>query len=120
MLRKGMEAVLTVALELCWSKRRILEVYLNIAQFGPDIFGADAISRKIFGLPPSQLDGHRAALLISVLPNPHLYRAMPPTPNISQRAAAIQEQVRLLGGRAYLSGVIESQDAPRGLLKFTK
>lgn len=103
MVRKGIEAALTVVIELCWSKRRILEVYLNISQFGPDTFGADAASRQIFGIPPSQLDGYQSALLVSVLPNPKRYRALPPTPYISQRAAEIQKQVRLLGGRAYLS-----------------
>jgi monofunctional biosynthetic peptidoglycan transglycosylase len=107
MMRKGLEAALTVAIELCWSKRRILEVYLNIAQFGPNIFGADAASRKIFGIPPSQLTGYQSALLVSVLPNPKHYRALPPTPYISQRAANIQRQVRLLGGRAYLSELME-------------
>ena len=55
MVRKGMEAALTVAIELCWSKRRILEVYLNIAQFGPNSFGADAASRQTGRVPGSCL-----------------------------------------------------------------
>ncbi len=104
-VRKGIEAGLTVAIEMLWSKRRILEVYLNIAQFGPDIFGADAAGRRFFGLPPSRLNGYQAALLAAALPNPMTHRVSSPTPYVSQRAADIQVEVRRLGGVAYLSAI---------------
>jgi len=106
-VRKGMEAALTVAIELCWSKQRILEVYLNIAQFGPNTFGAGAASRQIFGRPASQLNRYQSALLVSTLPNPQRYNAWPPTEYISQRASEIQKQVKLLGGPSYLSSIME-------------
>ena len=104
-LRKGLEAVLTVAIEACWSKRRILEVYLNIAQFGPETFGVAAASRRFFHRPPSRLNGYEAALLAAVLPDPDGYRLAPPSPYVRQRAAEIREQVRLLGGPGYLSAL---------------
>lgn len=102
-LRKGLEAGLTVTIEVCWSKRRILEVYLNIAQFGPGIFGVAAASRYYFGIPPSQLDDRQAALLAAILPSPNRYTLKPPSPYMLQRSLQIQEQVRLLGGPDYLS-----------------
>lgn len=104
-LRKGLEAGFTVAIEVCWSKRRILEVYLNIAQFGPRTFGVDAASRLYFDVPPSRLDGRQAALLASVLPNPRNYSLTPPSPFVLQRSAEIQEQVALLGGPDYLASL---------------
>jgi monofunctional glycosyltransferase len=101
--RKGLEAGLTVAIEQCWPKRRILEVYLNIAQFGPDTFGVAAASQRYFGKPPSRLDAYQSALLAAVLPNPQKYKLRPPSSYVWQRAADIQEQVRLLGGPSYLA-----------------
>ncbi|MFZ1984671.1 MAG: monofunctional biosynthetic peptidoglycan transglycosylase [Desulfatitalea sp.] len=104
-VRKGLEAGLTVAIEQCWPKRRILEVYLNIAQFGPNTFGVAAASQHYFGKPPSRLNAYQAALLAAVLPNPKKYKVRPPSSYVWQRAADIQEQVRLLGGPAYLAGL---------------
>ncbi len=101
--RKGLEAGLTVAIEACWPKRRILEVYLNIAQFGPDIFGVAAASQHYFNIPPCRLDSRQAALLTAILPSPNRYTLKPPSPYIQRRSLQIQEQVRLLGGPAYLS-----------------
>jgi monofunctional biosynthetic peptidoglycan transglycosylase len=107
LLRKGLEAGLTLAIELCWPKQRILEVYLNIAQFGPDIFGVGAASRKYFNVPPSRLNAGQAALLAATLPNPSRYRITPPSPFMRQRAADIQHQVALLGGPGYLGPQIK-------------
>ena len=104
-VRKGLEAGVTVAIELCWPKRRILEVYLNIAQFGPNTFGADAASRRFFAISPAHLNGYQAALLASALPNPKTHRVSPPSPYVFQRAVDIQEEVRRLGGPAYLSSI---------------
>src|SRR5258705_477427 len=69
-VRKGLEAYFTVWLEQTWPKRRILEVYLNVAEFGPGIFGAQAASDVMFGKPASQLTLREAALLAAVLPSP--------------------------------------------------
>jgi monofunctional biosynthetic peptidoglycan transglycosylase len=102
-LRKGLEAGFTVAIELCWPKRRILEVYLNIAQFGPNTFGVGAAGKRYFNRSAAKLSGYQAALLAAALPNPSAYKVSPPSAYVWQRAADIQEQVRLLGGPSYLN-----------------
>ncbi|MBI5042189.1 MAG: monofunctional biosynthetic peptidoglycan transglycosylase [Gammaproteobacteria bacterium] len=96
-LRKGLEAYLTLAIEALWPKRRILEVYLNIAQFGGDVFGVSAASERFFGKAPVQITAHEAALLAAVLPNPVRYRADRPSGYVNQRAARIRQFMRQLG-----------------------
>jgi monofunctional glycosyltransferase len=104
-VRKGLEAVLTMGIELCWSKQRILEVYLNIAQFGPNTFGVAAAAHRYFGISAARLNQRQSALLAAVLPDPADYSLSPPSPYVQQRAIEIQEQVRLLGGQAYLANI---------------
>ena len=101
-LRKGLEAYFTVLIELFWPKQRILEVYLNIAQFGDRIFGVDAASRRFFGKRAAALSAHEAALLAAVLPNPVRMHADDPSPYVRERARWIQRQMRMLGGAGYL------------------
>lgn len=96
-LRKGIEAYLTVWLELLWPKRRILEVYLNIAQFGDRLFGAEAAARRYFGVAAADLSHGQAALLAAALPAPERYRVVPPTPFMRERQAWIESQMRQLG-----------------------
>lgn len=102
-VRKGLEAYLTVLLEALWPKRRVLEVYLNVAQFGDRIFGAEAASRAFFGRPASRLDPDQAALLAAVLPNPVRLRADVPSAYVRERAEWIRRQAAQLGGPAYLN-----------------
>lgn len=102
-LRKGLEAYLTIWIEMLWSKRRILEVYLNIAQFGPGIYGVGAASRTCFNVQPARITDQQAALMAAVLPNPRRMDLQRPSDYVRQRAAEIQYQVSLLGGPAYLS-----------------
>jgi monofunctional biosynthetic peptidoglycan transglycosylase len=101
-LRKGIEAWLTLWIELLWSKQRILEVYLNVAQFGPCIFGAGAASEHFFGVPPLELTRDEAALLAAVLPNPSRLRAHNPGPYASDRRAEILELMAIHGGQRHL------------------
>ncbi|MEO8459103.1 MAG: monofunctional biosynthetic peptidoglycan transglycosylase [Dokdonella sp.] len=101
-VRKGLEAYFTVLIEALWPKRRIVEVYVNIAEFGDGIYGADAASRIFFGIPASSLDAQQAAQLAAVLPNPRRYRANPPSPYVQQRASWIRRQMSQLGGPGYL------------------
>jgi monofunctional biosynthetic peptidoglycan transglycosylase len=89
-IRKGIEAWLTLWIEALWPKRRILEVYLNVAQFGPCVFGAAAASRRYFDVAPAALSADQAALLAAVLPNPHRLRAYDPGPYARERAAQIR------------------------------
>lgn len=68
--RKVLEAGFTVLVEVIWGKQRIMEVYLNVAEFGPSIYGVEAASQEYFNKPASELTRHQAALLTTVLPNP--------------------------------------------------
>ena len=101
-VRKGLEAYFTVLIEALWPKRRILEVYLNIAQFGDGIYGADAASAAFFRTTPARLDARQAALLAAVLPNPLRLRADKPGAYVLRRAAWIEQQTQSLGGIDYL------------------
>ena len=100
-VRKGLEAYFTVLIETLWPKRRILEVYLNIAEFGDGIYGAAAASERFFHSTPAQLDARESALLAAVLPNPRRYR-VDRGGYVQQRAAWIERQAAQLGGPAYL------------------
>ncbi len=105
-LRKGLEAWLTAWIELLWPKRRILEVYLNVAELGPGVFGVEAASRRSFGKPAAELAPGEAALLAAVLPSPRRWRADAPSEAVRRRAARILAQMDRLGGPAYLRGVL--------------
>ncbi|OGQ94586.1 MAG: monofunctional biosynthetic peptidoglycan transglycosylase [Deltaproteobacteria bacterium RIFOXYD12_FULL_57_12] len=101
-LRKGLEAGWTVLLEGLWPKERILEMYLNIAEFGPGIFGIRAASEVFFHKSPARLTQAEAATLAAVLPNPLRMDASRPSPYVRERAQDIQRQMANLGGPAYL------------------
>jgi monofunctional glycosyltransferase len=92
-LRKGLEAWFTVWIELLWPKRRILEVYLNSAQFGRGIWGVEAASRAYFGKDAARLNRHEAALLAAVLPSPTRYRVANSGPWVRGRQAWIVGQM---------------------------
>lgn len=101
-VRKGLEAYFTVLIEAMWPKRRILEVYLNIAEFGDGVYGAAAASERFFRKAPAQLGARESALLAAVLPNPRRYRVNPPSARVAQRAEWIERQAAQLGGPGYL------------------
>ncbi len=111
-VRKGIEAWFTVLLEGLWPKRRILEVYLNIAEFGPGIFGVEAGSRTFFGKSALKLSSGEAALLAAVLPGPLRFDLAQPTDYVRGRARQIEQQMKLLGGPAYLTKKIGRQTMP--------
>ena len=90
-IRKFFEAILTPAVEIAWSKRRILEVYINIAEFDQGIFGIDEASHQLFGLPASQLSLSEASLLAAVLPNPKQRSVKNPSLFVQRRALAISD-----------------------------
>ena len=105
-MRKGLEAWFTVLLELCWSKQRILEVYLNIAETGKRTFGVQAASLKYFSRPAASVSREQAALLAAVLPNPVRFQAARPSAYILSRRNEILLQMQQLGGTAYLKGIL--------------
>lgn len=95
--RKLLEAGLAVMLELIWTKERILEVYLNIVEFGPGIYGVGAASAYWYQTSAARLSPKQAARLAAILPNPWKYRAEPPSPYVAERARWIEQQVDQLG-----------------------
>lgn len=101
-LRKGLEAWYTLLIEALWPKRRILEVYANVAEFGDGVYGAQAAARTFFRKDAARLNAAEAARLAAVLPSPKRYRAGRPGPYVQRRARWIERQSRQLGGAAYL------------------
>ncbi|MCE2540510.1 MAG: monofunctional biosynthetic peptidoglycan transglycosylase [Acidobacteria bacterium] len=102
LFRKGLEAYLTVLIELCWSKRRIMEVYLNVAEFGTGVFGITAASERFFDKRPAELNGDEAALLAAVLPYPSGWRVEDPSARVRRRQQWIRNQMSRLGGVALI------------------
>ena len=101
-VRKGLEAGLTLGMETVWSKKRILTVYLNIAEFGDGIFGVEAAGQRYFHKPASRLSLSEAALLAAVLPNPLRFKANAPSGYVRSRQAWIMRQMRQLGGESFM------------------
>ena len=101
-VRKGFEAYFTILIETLWPKQRILEMYLNIAEFGRGIYGVGAASRYFFGKPAAHLTPSEGALLAAVLPNPRRLSVHSPSAYVRQRQDWILWQMRALGGRSYL------------------
>ena len=102
-LRKGLEAWFTGLIELLWPKQRILEVYLNSAEWDEGVFGAQAAAQHHFGVDAKNLSRQQASQLAAVLPNPRNWSASHPTPYVASRAAWIRQQMRQLGGDNYLT-----------------
>ena len=101
-VRKGFEAGLTLGMETVWSKKRILTVYLNIAEFGDGVFGVEAAAQRYFHKPASRLSLSEAALLAAVLPNPLRFKANAPSGYVRSRQAWIMRQMRQLGGESFM------------------
>lgn len=101
-VRKGLEAWFTVLIETLWPKERILEVYLNIAEFGRGTYGVQAASEAYFHAPAARLTREQAAVLAAVLPNPRRMHAERPSRYVLARRDWILGQMRQLGGSAYL------------------
>jgi monofunctional biosynthetic peptidoglycan transglycosylase len=103
-IRKGAEVWFTVLIETLWPKQRILEVYLNLAEFGPGIYGAEAAAQDIFRKPAARLTRVESARLAAVLPNPKRLRAAQPSAYVLRRQGEIERQMAALGGTAWLAG----------------
>ena len=101
-VRKGLEAWYTVLIESLWPKRRNLEVYLNVAEFGRGIYGAEAAAQNFFHKPAARLTRAEAARLAAVLPNPQRMRVEAPGKYVQRRQQEIQVQMAALGGTYYL------------------
>jgi monofunctional biosynthetic peptidoglycan transglycosylase len=103
--RKSLEAWFTLWIEMLWPKQRILEVYLNSAEFGRGVWGVEAASRHFFHKPAANLNRHEAALLAAVLPNPKRYRVDRPSPYVLRRQQWILGQMQQLQRDSRLGGL---------------
>jgi monofunctional biosynthetic peptidoglycan transglycosylase len=110
-VRKALEAYFTVLIEAMWPKERILEVYLNIAQFGEGVYGVEAAARHFYHKPAARLTSSDAAVMAAVLPNPLKMRIDRPSAYVISRRDWILAQMRDLGGAGYLKG-IENENGP--------
>lgn len=106
-VRKGLEAYFTVLIETLWPKKRIVEVYLNVAEWGDGLFGVEAASRARFGKTAADLTPHEAALLAAVLPSPQKWRLDPPGPYVSSRAATLELRAQVVAGDRLAACILE-------------
>ncbi len=109
-LRKGLEAWFTVLIERFWPKERTLEIYLNVAQFGPGIWGVEAAAQRFYHKSARRLTRRESATLAAVLPNPLLLRADAPSASVIARRNWALAQMRALGGQTDLDNFEASDD----------
>ncbi|HEY0599170.1 monofunctional biosynthetic peptidoglycan transglycosylase [Brevundimonas sp.] len=88
-VRKGLEAGYTVLIETLWGKRRVMEIYLNVAEWAPGVYGAEAAARHWFGKSAADLSPREAARLAAILPSPRRYNASSPGPYVRRRASRV-------------------------------
>ncbi|MBA4319257.1 MAG: monofunctional biosynthetic peptidoglycan transglycosylase [Flavobacterium sp.] len=105
--RKAMEAYFTLLIELIWGKKRILEVYMNIAELGEDIYGVEAAAKLYFNKNASAISPGEAALLTAILPSPVKRSVLRPTAYLSGRKETIMKQMELIGGVNYIKEMID-------------
>jgi monofunctional glycosyltransferase len=112
-VRKALEAYFTVLIEAMWPKERILEVYLNIAEFGHGVYGVEAAAHRFYHKPAARLTSSEAALLAAVLPNPVRLRVDKPSAYVLSRRDWILGQMRGLGGASYLKALESEKPGQR-------
>ena len=106
-IRKGLEAGYTLMIETVWSKRRIMEVYLNVAEMGPGVFGAEAAAQHWFDKSAADLTPREAARIAAILPSPRRYNAGTPGPYVRRRASSVQANARVVRNEGLASCVLE-------------
>jgi monofunctional biosynthetic peptidoglycan transglycosylase len=106
-IRKGLEAYFTLLIELFWSKKRILEMYVNIAQFGKGVYGVQAAGQKYFKKNASKITYYQAALMGAVLPNPVRFKINRPSKYVNERTEWILQQMDQLGWENYILKNVE-------------
>ena len=112
-VRKGLEVYFTLLIELTWPKERILEVYLNVAQFGDGIYGVEAAGQRFYRMPAARLGRYESATLAAVLPNPITFKVNAPSNYVVQRRDWILGQMRGLGGASYLNELENPTEPPK-------
>lgn len=105
-VRKGFEAGYTLLIETLWGKRRIMEVYLNVAEWAPGVYGAEAAARRWYGKSAADLTPREAARLAAILPSPRRYQAASPGPYVRRRAGRIQAAMGTVRGEGLAACVL--------------
>ena len=113
-VRKGLEAYFTVLMELTWSKKRIMEVYLNVIEMGDGVYGVEAASQEFFGIHASQLSKGQAALIAACLPNPRRFKVNHPS------GYTLRRQGQIIGVMSKTGPVIFVKDQPQSTRKYKK
>lgn len=108
-VRKIVEAYFTVLIELLWSKHRIMEVYLNIAEMGDKVFGIEQAAQKYFRKPAKDLNAYEAAAIAAVLPNPIKFSVTNPSGYIVRKRAKIRRNMTRLGGKVFIKPLMENE-----------
>ena len=106
-IRKGLETYFTFMIELIWGKRRILEVYLNVAEMGPGIFGIEKASQVYFNRPASKLTRQQAAMIAACMPNPRVYTVKPLSKYVARRYPLILKQMHNLQGDEDIQALLQ-------------
>lgn len=106
-IRKAMEAWFTLLIEWFWSKQRILEVYLNIAEFGEGVYGAEAAAQDFYGVSAKDITQWQAGLLVAVLPSPKKMSAKYPSAYVEDRGKTITEMANKLGGVSFIQQLLK-------------
>jgi monofunctional biosynthetic peptidoglycan transglycosylase len=105
-IRKAGEAWMAGVVDFIWGKRRTLEIYLNVAEWGDGLFGAEAAAQARFGKPASDLSAREAALLAAVLPSPNKWRVDPPGPYVQERATTLQSRAAVIDNEGFADCVL--------------
>lgn len=109
MMRKVLELYYTFLIELIWGKKRILEMYVNVAEMGPNTYGVGAAAKRYWNKSPDKITKYEAGILAAVLPNPRLLSAQRPSNYVIQRRDWIVKQMYQLGDLKYLKPVTENK-----------
>lgn len=104
-IRKGLEAYYSVMIEFFWSKKRIIEIYINIAETGDNVFGVGMASRLYLKKIPAKLTATESALIAAILPNPRRFSVKNPSFYVRERQEWILDQMRMLGGLSYIKNL---------------
>ena len=103
LLRKAIEAPLAMFIDLMWGKQRVLEIYLNIAYMGKNIYGVGEASKQFFKKPAKKINRYEAARLAAILPNPHKFSAQNASNYVVKKQQWILKQMQQLGGTRYIN-----------------
>jgi monofunctional glycosyltransferase len=108
-IRKGLEVYFTFMIELLWSKRRILEVYLNVIEMGKGVFGIEAAAQRYFKKPANNLNKQESAMIAACLPNPKLYTVKPVSAHVSYRYPWIIQQMNNIADDEDIQAIVQKE-----------